>query len=267
MNKLIVILTTLVLSFIAVSCSGQSDEKVVVLETTQGEIRVKLYNETPRFRDNFIKNVKDGMYDGVYFHRIIRGFMIQTGDPDTRPGKVQDSTKVSPMIPQEIVFPTHFHKKGVLAAAKEEDDQNPNDEADAFQFYIVTGRTFQEVQLDEYEQGIMSIKAERLYKKKLQQHEKDIDSLRATRDKHALSNYLEKLHDQAEEETPRFEYTTEQKRAYRTVGGAPWLDSEYTVFGEVVEGMKTVLTIEKTKTNDEGFPFSEVRILKAYVAE
>ena len=256
---------TLILSLCAISCSGQSDEKEVVLETTHGEIRVKLYNDTPTFRDNFLKNVREGMYDGVFFHRIIRNFMIQTGDPDTRPGKVQDSTKVWPTLPQEIVYPAHYHKRGALAAAKDEEDVNPKNEAHAFQFYIVTGKSCSGEILDNYEQAIWSQKVDRLYHKKMKAHSQDIDSLRATRDSYALSDYLEKLLDEAKEETPRFAFTSDQKRTYRSIGGAPWLDTEYTVFGEVVEGMKTVLNIEKIKTNDNDNPLTEVRITKAYI--
>lgn len=268
MKNLHLMLCALCFSVFAVSCSGQaSGEKEVVLETTLGEIRLKLYDDTPHFRDNFIKNVKDGMYDGVYFHRIIRNFMIQSGDPDTRPGQTKDTTKVSPMIPQEIVYPAHFHKRGVLAAAKEEEENNPKDEADAFQFYIVTGKTYTDTGLMELEQAVWQKRIERLYARKMKEHADDLDALRTKRDPYAVSDYLEKLHDEAENETPRFKFGKEQVRAYKSQGGAPWLDEEYTVFGEVVEGMKTVLAIEKVKTNKSDEPLDEVRILKARVLE
>lgn len=265
--KKTILLLVILSAFMASSCKGQSDEKEVVLETTLGEIRIKLYNDTPTFRDNFIKNVKGGMYDGVYFHRIIRNFMIQTGDPDTRPGRVQDSTKVWPTLPQEIVYPKHFHKRGALAAAKDEEDVNPKNEAHAYQFYIVTGKKCGEELLKGYEQGITSLRADRAYNKKVEAHAKELDDLRAARDRDGVSDLLEKLLDEAQDETPRFSFTEEQKRVYKTQGGAPWLDTEYTVFGEVTEGMAIVLDIEKIKTNANDNPIKEVRITKAYVVE
>lgn len=267
MKKLFLILFVLNASFLVSSCRGQSEEKEVVLETTLGEIRVKLYDDTPTFRDNFIKNVKDGMYDGVFFHRIIRSFMIQSGDPDTRPGHTQDSTKVWPTIPQEIVYPKHFHHRGALAAAKDEEDVNPKNEAHAFQFYIVTGKSCGDEILKSYEQAIWSLRVDRLFKKKTEQNAKKLDALRAARDRDGVSDLLSKLRNDAEEETERFSFTSEQKRVYKTKGGAPWLDTEYTVFGEVVEGMKTVLEIEKVKTDANDNPVKEVRIVKAYVVE
>ena len=267
MKKLILILFILNASFLVSSCKGQPEGKEVVLETTMGEIRIKLYDDTPRFRDNFIKNVKEGMYDGVFFHRIIRGFMIQTGDPDTRPGRTQDSTKVWPTLPQEIVYPRHFHKRGVIAAAKDEEDVNPKNEAHAYQFYIVTGKTCGDELLKGYEQAIWSLKVDRLYNKKLRQNAQKLDALRAARDRDGVSDLLSSLRNDAEEETARFAFTPEQKRTYKTKGGAPWLDTEYTVFGEVIEGMKTVLDIEKVKTDANDAPLWEVRIIKAYVVD
>lgn len=268
MRRTTLFILSLCMSVFAISCSGQSShEKEVLLETTNGEIRIKLYDDTPHFRDNFIKNVKAGLYDGVYFHRIIRNFMIQTGDPNTRPGQVRDTTQASPMIPNEIVYPTHFHKRGVLAAAKEEENSNPNDEADQFQFYIVTGKVYNDDGLSELASAVWAKKIDRLYLKKMQEHEKELNALREERNTYGVSDLLEKLRDEAEDETPRFSFTPEQIRAYKSVGGAPWLDSEYTVFGEVVEGMKTVLNIERTKTNKNDEPLSEVRIIKATVIE
>lgn len=239
----------------------------MILETTSGDIRVKLYNDTPNTRDNFLKNVRDGVYDGVYFHRIIRNFVIQTGDPDTRPGYEQDSNKVWPTIPQEQVYPKHFHKKGALAMAKDKHEVNPKDESHAYQFYIVTGKVCGDASLDEYENAMWMSKVEVLFEEKKQKHFAKIDSLRKLHDKYAMSDYLEELLDEAKDEIPRFTYSQAQRRAYKSRGGVPWLDTEHTVFGEVVEGMKVVSDIEKTRTDAKNNPLTEVRILKAYVVE
>ena len=112
----------------ATSCSGQKQgdkETEVLIETTEGDIRVKLYNDTPGHRDNFLNNIREGKYDGTMFHRVVRNFMIQAGDPDTRPGEVKDTTKEVERIPAEISFPAHFSRRGVLAAARDEDEKNP----------------------------------------------------------------------------------------------------------------------------------------------
>ena len=250
------------------SCSGQqSGGTEVVMQTDLGDIRIRLYDDTPRFRDNFLQNAKEGLYDGVAFHRVIRNFMIQTGDPDTRPGYTQDSTKVGEMIEQEIVFPAHFHKRGVLAAAKEEAENNPEDKADRFQFYIVTGRTFNDDAIREQEKNIWSVRVQRLYEKKCEANGTKLDEMRKNRDSDGVSNLLEKLLDEAKDETERFEFPKELKRAYKIHGGTPWLDTEYTVFGEVVEGMKVVQEIEKVRTNDKDQPLKVVRINKVIVDE
>lgn len=262
---------------ICTGCNSRSDEgeTEVVFETTSGDIRVKLYNDTPGHRDNFINNVKSGMYTGVTFHRVIRNFMIQTGDPATRPESYEvkldaNGDTLAERIPAEFIYPTHFNKRGVLAAARDGDDENPQRASDKFQFYIVTGKVCNDDDLTSYEKAREQRDAELLYQKKQQEHKAEIDALRAARDRQGLSDFLEKLQDDARYEVsdnPPLTYTKEQHKAYKMYGGAPWLDGEYTVFGEVVEGMKTVETIQKVKTNGEDKPLVEIRIKKAYVVE
>lgn len=269
-------LTTLlmfVLLLPAMSCSGQNGEPEteVLLETTAGDIRIKLYNDTPKHRDNFIKNVRDGKYDNVSFHRVIRNFMIQTGDPDTRPGHEADnSADTAPKVEAEIHFPAHYHRRGVVAAAREGDEANPTKASDAFQFYIVTGKFQNEQSLVAMELARKDARIESIYHEKMRQHEKELEKLRKARDTKRLSDLLEDLLDEARNEVdalPRstFEYTTEMQRTYRSAGGAPWLDGEYTVFGEVVEGMKIVLDIEKAKTDANDKPVKDIRIVKASI--
>lgn len=262
-------------------CIGCTDnknvngEKEVVFETTLGDIRVKLYNDTPGHRDNFIKNVNDGMYADVTFHRVIRNFMIQTGDPKTRhegyPVKTDENgDTIVERIPAEVVYPTHFNKRGVLAAARDGDDENPQRMSDKFQFYIVTGKICTPEDLRSYETAREQRDAEALFAKKQIENKEQIDALRAARDKNKLSDVLEKLQDEARyevSENPPLTFNKEQERAYKIHGGAPWLDGEYTVFGEVIEGMKIVEQIQKTKTNANDIPLREIRIKNVYVVE
>lgn len=258
-----------------VGCTDGGQETEVVLETTAGEIRVKLYDDTPGHRDNFVKNVKDGMYTGVTFHRVVRDFMIQTGDPKTRPEgyavkMTPEGDTVTERIPAEIVWPKHFNKRGALAAARDGDDVNPERASDKFQFYIVTGRTCQDADMDAYEQARVQRDTEILYAKKQLANKEKLEALRQARDREGVSNLLEKLLDEAKweaSENPPITYPDDLRRSYGIRGGAPWLDNEYTVFGEVVEGMKVVETIQKIKTNAQEVPLKEVRIVKAYVVE
>lgn len=258
---------------IAVSCNGQKStgaekETEILLETNLGEIRLKLYNDTPGHRDNFIKNVKEGLYDGVTFHRVIRNFMIQTGDPDTRPGYTKDTTKVAPTIPAEFVYPKHFHKRGVVAAAREGDEENPEKESDMYQFYIVTGKHQTDDNLNGFESVKYDNKVNDVYKKKAEHYSSRLESMRLKRDRDGVSDLLDSLLTEAKAEVadnPPAPFTKEQRKAYKIYGGAPWLDGDYTVFGEVVEGMKIVQDIEKAKTDGEDKPLRDVRIVKATV--
>lgn len=190
-------------------------KKDVLLETTEGDIIVRLSDLTPQHRDNFLKLVKYGYYDSVLFHRVIRNFMIQGGDPESRyapPGIMLGNGGPSYRIPAEF-NPTLFHKKGVIAAAR---DNNPQKESSGSQFYIVEGKTFTDGALD-------SLETYRLHRK--------IDPA--------------------------------QREVYKTIGGTPHLDQNYTVFGEVVKGMDVVDRIAISPTDKSDRPLRDVRILKA----
>ena len=270
-------LALLLCCMVSVGCTGQNpgQETEVVLETTAGEIRLKLYDDTPGHRDNFIRNVREGLYTGVTFHRVIRNFMIQTGDPATRPEGFpphidEQGDTITERIPAEIVWPKHYNVRGVLAAARDGDEENPQRMSDKYQFYIVTGKVHSDDELDNLETAREQRDAEVLFLKKQQENKEKLDALRAARDRDGVSNLLEKLQDQARwevSENPPITYPKELRRAYKMHGGAPWLDNEYTVFGEVVEGMKAVEAIQKIKTNAQEVPLKEVRIVKAYVVE
>lgn len=277
-NKILLIC----LAFIALTaCSAGSKKQtnhhmenekrtLVKLETTMGNITVALYNETPKHRDNFIKLVKEGVYDSTLFHRVIKQFMIQAGDPDSKNASdtaMLGSGDVSYTIPAEF-NPKFFHKKGVLAAARQGDDVNPEKASSGCQFYIVTGRKFTEPQLLGMENKINEQREEALFDSLARQHMKEIYKMRKAGDNAGLLELQDTLEAQAREladKEEKFRFTPEQIKAYSTVGGAPHLDGSYTVFGEVTEGMEVVENIEIAKTNRADRPVENIRILKASI--
>lgn len=243
---------------------------LVKLETTMGNITVALYNETPKHRDNFIKLVKEGVYDSTLFHRVIKQFMIQAGDPDCKNASdtaMLGSGDVGYTIPAEF-NPKFFHKKGVLAAARQGDDVNPEKASSGCQFYIVTGRKFTEPQLLGMENKINEQREEALFDSLARQHMKEIYKMRKAGDNAGLLELQDTLEAQAREladKEEKFRFTPEQIKAYSTIGGAPHLDGSYTVFGEVTEGMEVVDNIEIAKTNRADRPIENIRILKASI--
>ena len=277
-NKILLIC----LAFIALTaCSAGSKKQtnhhmenekrtLVKLETTMGNITVALYNETPKHRDNFIKLVKEGVYDSTLFHRVIKQFMIQAGDPDSKNASdtaMLGSGDVGYTIPAEF-NPKFFHKKGVLAAARQGDDVNPEKASSGCQFYIVTGRKFTEPQLLGMENKINEQHEEALFDSLARQHMKEIYKMRKAGDNAGLLELQDTLEAQAREladKEEKFRFTPEQIKAYSTVGGAPHLDGSYTVFGEVTEGMEVVDNLEIAKTNRADRPIENIRILKASI--
>ena len=277
-NKILLIC----LAFIALTaCSAGSKKQtnhhmenekrtLVKLETTMGNITMALYNETPKHRDNFIKLVKEGVYDSTLFHRVIKQFMIQAGDPDSKNASdtaMLGSGDVGYTIPAEF-NPKFFHKKGVLAAARQGDDVNPEKASSGCQFYIVTGRKFTEPQLLGMENKINEQHEEALFDSLARQHMKEIYKMRKAGDNAGLLELQDTLEAQAREladKEEKFRFTPEQIKAYSTVGGAPHLDGSYTVFGEVTEGMEVVENIEIAKTNRADRPVENIRILKASI--
>jgi len=187
--------------------------KKVCISTSYGDIKIKLYNETPQHRDNFIKLAKEAYFDGTLFHRVIKSFMIQGGDPDS---KKADSTSIlgnggpTYTIPAEILSPKYFHKRGALGAAR---DNNPAKASSGSQFYIVQGRTFSEEELTAFSQKTGKT------------------------------------------------LTKEQIETYKTIGGTPWLDGDYTVFGEVYDGMNVVDQIAAVKIGPNDRPVKDVKMI------
>ena len=279
MKKIVLILLTISFCGLIACKTGtkkgedMDKETLVKIETTAGDIKVKLYNETPKHRDNFIKLVKDGMYEGTLFHRVIKDFMIQAGDPDSKnapKGKMLGAGDVGYTIPAEFVYPKFFHKKGALSAARQGDNVNPKKESSGCQFYIVTGKVYNDSTLLSMESQMNENKINVIFNTLAQKHMKEIYKMRKANDENGLYDLQEKLFAEAQEiaaKQPEFHFTPEQIEAYTTVGGTPHLDGEYTVFGEVVEGMDVVDKIQQLKTDRSDRPEEDVKIIKATILD
>lgn len=240
----------------------------VKIETTKGNIVVELYNQTPLHRDNFIKLVKNGTYNGTLFHRVINHFMIQGGDPTSKNAKAGEAVGEGDLgytIPAEIRGPRFCNVRGALAAAREGNATNPQKASSSCQFYIVTGKTFTVEQLRDME-----------YKRNRKRIDFITDSLRNaygnnkyvlnqnedTTEILSLERKIQLVKDDILAREHAFHFTPHQMKLYSTIGGAPHLDGEYTVFGRVIEGMNVVDAIQQVQTDKRNRPLEDVKVLK-----
>ena len=244
----------------------------VKLETSLGNIVVQLYNETPQHRDNFIKLVKEGYYDGVLFHRVIKDFMIQTGDGNSKtagPDTMLGDGDPGYTIEAEFVYPKYFHKRGALAAARTGDQVNPERRSSGSQFYIVTGKVYSSDELNQMVKRLTDVKKQDVFRRLVNENREKIEALQNAQDVAGLQELQNELINKTEAEvaaTPTT-LTDEQINAYTTVGGTPHLDGQYTVFGEVIEGMDVVDKIQNTTTGRADRPTVDIRIVKASIVK
>ncbi len=206
---------------------AQDKRRVVMMQTTAGNIRIELYNETPLHRDNFVRLVNEHFYDSLLFHRVIKSFMIQAGDPVSRhaqPGVFLGDSTLNYTIPAEIRTPQIYHKRGAVAMAREPDEVNPEQKSSSCQFYIVWGKRFSSQAIEWIQERLDTIKG-------------------------------------------GIKLTDEMISTYRKTGGTPHLDGTYTVFGEVTEGLDVIERIQAVMTDDDDRPVDDQRILKAIVVE
>ena len=207
---------------------AQTSTTEVLLETTEGNIRIALYDETPLHRDNFLKLTKMHVYDSLLFHRVIKDFMIQSGDTNSKnakPGQRLGTGDFDYTQEPEFRLPQIFHRRGCVAMARQPDNVNPEMRSSASQFYIVWGQRFSSQQIEQVQERL--------------------DTLTHGRVK----------------------LTPEMIKAYKYVGGTPHLDGLYTVFGEVIEGLNIVERIQKAETDEFDRPFEDLRILRATVTK
>lgn len=247
----------------------------VLIRTELGDIKIVLYDETPQHRDNFMKLVKNHTIDSSLFHRVIKQFMIQGGDPDSKnakKGAVLGNGNVGYTLPAEI-HPNLYHKRGALAAARLGDDVNPNHESSGCQFYIVEGSVFTDSTLDILIKSRLDqpIK-QRIFDVFINKPEnagikagfiRAQQRAQATRNADSLNYYLGIINpiiDAEFEKTPHRVITPEQRKTYTTLGGTPHLDGAYTVFGEVVDGMEVVDVIASQPKDKNDRPLRDVRM-------
>ncbi len=254
---------SLVAALIITGCSTGSKKGVrAEIKTTEGDIIISLSDLTPLHRDNFIKLAESGFYDGVTFHRVIKDFMIQTGDGSTR----QDSSLIRDdyTIPAEI-NDSLFHRRGAVAAARMGDDVNPERNSSGTQFYIVQGKVYNDEDLAATVQRIEYNRRQFLYNKALIDLRREAEqSGSATTEDEIQQNAIIKAYEAMEEAGP-YVMPEIRKNAYKTEGGTPFLDGAYTVFGEVLEGMEVVDAIAGTATDMTDRPVQDIRILKVKI--
>lgn len=268
MQRKIQLFLALAILFLA-SCShsgktGKQKGPIVLVKTEYGDMKVLLYNETPQHRDNFLKLVKQGFYNGLLFHRVIPEFMIQGGDPNSRdaePGQMLGNGGPGYTLPAEF-RPDLIHKKGALAAARLGDQANPEKRSSGSQFYIVEGKVFTPEALDSLETLRTQREAQTIYRRLFM---KNADSVRILQEQGKQIEYadmLDRLEKQAQDSAALhpFHFTKLQRETYTTIGGVPHLDGNYTVFGEVIEGLNVIDSIAHVKTDDHDRPLADVKM-------
>ena len=235
----------------------------VKIQTTLGDIVVRLYDETPVHRDNFLKLVGEGYYDGTLFHRVIKDFMIQGGDPDSKgapAGKMLGVGGPDYTLQAEIKEGL-LHKRGALAAARQGDEVNPERRSSGSQFYIVWGQVYNEGQLRQFSKQMKMQMMQNAFNKLAAEHRAEIMQMRRDRDRAGLQELQDRLVAEAEKQATGYTgMTDEQMRIYSTVGGTPHLDGQYTVFGEVEEGLDVVEMIQNTATGAADRPVDDIEM-------
>lgn len=236
----------------------------VRIQTTLGDITVRLYDETPLHRDNFVKLAKEGYYDGTLFHRVIKDFMIQGGDPDSKgapAGKMLGVGGPDYTIEAEIKSGL-YHKRGALAAARQGDEVNPERRSSGSQFYIVWGQVYNEGQLRQFSKQMEMQQMQTVFNALAKEHHDEIMQMRRERNRAGLQELQEKLTAEAEAKVKAqgAGMSDEQRAIYSTIGGTPHLDGQYTVFGEVEEGLDIVEMIQQSKTARGDRPVDDIEM-------
>ena len=245
----------------------------VKITTTLGDITVRLYDETPKHRDNFLKLAKEGFYDGTLFHRVIKEFMIQGGDPESKGApmdKMLGTGGPDYTIPAEFVYPQLFHKRGALSAARTGDEVNPKRESSGSQFYIVWGKVYKPQELQQMERQMAMQQEQSVFNGLVQENREKIMDLRRNRDRAGLQELQDDLVAQTKalcKEMPKPSFTQEQMEVYTTLGGTPFLDNQYTVFGEVESGLEVVEKIQNSETMRGDRPKKDVSMTVVVVDE
>lgn len=252
----------------------ETKETIVVMDTTLGKITLKLYNDTPQHRDNFIKLAKAGQYEGLLFHRVIKDFMIQGGDVTSKDAPMNKQLGAGDLgytIPAEFIYPQYYHKKGALCAARTGDEVNPQKASSASQFYIVTGKKYSETELGQMEKQLESHLKQSIFNRLQTEYKPKIMELYRSGNKEELAilrdTLIGKTELEAEKRKEEAKIPANLRETYKTIGGVPFLDNQYTVYGEVIEGLEIVDAIQQVKTNRQDRPTENIVIKSVVVME
>jgi len=244
---------------------------ILKMETSMGEMTIKLYDETPKHKENFLKLANEGYFDGMLFHRVIKEFMVQGGDPDSKTAnKGQRLGTGGPGYTIEAEFKANLlHKKGALSAARTGDQMNPEKRSSGSQFYIVQGKKYTDEELKMMEEKskmeqLMPFVSEFLKNPDNENISKQIQEKQMARDREGFDSLIMVVTEIVSKQYPEVKtkkYTDEQKEVYKTIGGTPHLDGGYTVFGEVIEGLDVIDKIAAVSTDNSDRPNVDVKII------
>jgi len=268
MNKLASVFAVILITLISSCAQKKGKDYVVTIKTNEGDMVAILYDETPKHKENFIKLAKEHYFDSMVFHRVISGFMIQGGDPDSKKAKVGDQLgNGGPGYNVDAEFnPKFFHEKGALSAARQGDQINPTKASSGSQFYIVQGTVIPEESINDlrYDQmKLMTGLRQMIAKPENQPLLDSLNQLYGSGDMAAYQQKLFSLVPRIEKETGTVvtkDLSPEKIKAYTTVGGTPHLDGEYTVFGKVIKGLEVIDKIASKQRDGADRPLEDVRM-------
>ncbi len=268
MKRFFLLLSVVAVAFTACNQNNNTGD-MLLISTEYGDMKVKLYDDTPLHKENILKLAGEGFYNDLLFHRVIDGFMIQGGDPESKdatPDQNLGNGGPGYQVDAEIT-PAHFHKKGVLAAARTGDNMNPERKSSGSQFYIAQGKVYTNDEMDNLEQNKLSQARRAAFGKFIQDpaneaFRNELQTLQEAGKNEELNNKLIALQPQLDEMIPDDEWkiSPEAREAYTTIGGIPHLDGQYTVFGEVVEGLDVIDKIAAVQTNAMDRPVVDVKM-------
>jgi cyclophilin family peptidyl-prolyl cis-trans isomerase len=233
------------------------------MSTNMGDIEIELYDQTPKHRDNFVNLVKEGYFDGVLFHRVIKDFMIQAGDPDSKsakPGARLGNGGPNYTIPAEFV-PELIHRRGVLSAARQGDNINPEKASSGSQFYIVQGKIYTDEELNQIETNITMGKAQQMFMQYVTEEDNAAKAAGKPADRQVIQEKAKARITEWIQNNP-YKMSEERRQIYKTEGGTPHLDDSYTVFGHVTKGLDIVEKISLVPTDPADRPDQDVKIIK-----
>lgn len=246
------------------TAASEPDGPMVLIKTKYGNMKVVLYNETPQHRDNFLKLAREGYYDSLLFHRVIKGFMVQGGDPQSKnalPGQQLGNGDPGYTIPAEIT-PKLLHKKGALAAARTGDQANPERRSSGSQFYIVQGEIIDSSKITMMEGKMAQRAFDSLFARMMKAKSDSLEAFQKANNREGFENLVARVRMEAADKITQYppRLSEEQKKLYSTIGGTPHLDGNYTVFGQVVEGLNVIDSIAAQPTAPGDRPLQDIRM-------